>query len=255
MADKTYRWLARYYDRFFASFAPPAGAARERILGPILPRVKSACDLACGTGTTAVELAGKGIKMFGVDLVPAMCRQAREKARRAHLPLRVIRADMRSFRLPEAVDLVLCEFDALNHVPHRDDLARVAKAVAGALRPGGHFYFDVNNRRAFEKIWPGTWWHDDGDVAVVMHGGYDRAREKGWTDVEWFIRQRRCWIRRHERVEQVCWTPADIRVTLREAGFDRIRAWDATPFWGPDAYIHPGCRTLYLARKAGQASS
>src|SRR5262249_46403291 len=162
-------------------------------LSPVLPRVKSACDVACGTGTTALALARKGIRMFGVDLAPAMCRQARAKARQAQLPLHVVQADMRSFRLPEPVDLVLCEFDALNHVPHMADLARVAKAVVRALHPGGHFYFDVNNRLAFEKVWPGTWWHDLGDVAVVMHGGYDRARHKGWTDVEWFIRQGRRW--------------------------------------------------------------
>jgi SAM-dependent methyltransferase len=250
MGNKPYRWLAEHYDRMFASFAAPAGAARECILLPVLPRVKSACDLACGTGTTALELAGKGITMFGVDISPAMCRQARAKARRAGLPLVVIRADMRSFRLREPVDLVLCEFDALNHVPQTADLARVAKSVAQALHAGGHFYFDVNNRLAFEKVWPSTWWQDLGDVAVIMHGGYDRARDKGWTDVEWFLRDGRHWKRRHERVEQVCWTAAEIRATLGEAGFDRIRAWDATPFFGPDAYIHRGCRTVYLARKS-----
>jgi SAM-dependent methyltransferase len=70
--------------------------------------------------------------MFGVDLSPAMCRQARAKARRTQLPLRVIQGDMRSFRLPEPVDLVLCEFDAVNHVPDKNDLALVAKAVARA---------------------------------------------------------------------------------------------------------------------------
>jgi cyclopropane fatty-acyl-phospholipid synthase-like methyltransferase len=47
--------------------------------------------------------------MFGVDLSPVMCRRAREKAREAGLPLRVIHADMREFRLPELVDLVTCE--------------------------------------------------------------------------------------------------------------------------------------------------
>ncbi len=72
---------------------------------------------------------------------------------------------MRAFRLTEPVDLVLCEFDALNHIPRKPDLARVASAVARALRPGGHFYFDVNNRLAFETIWPGTWWVEDPDVA------------------------------------------------------------------------------------------
>src|SRR5512147_27301 len=119
---RPYHWLALYYDRVF-SFARSWGEApRTHVLGRLLRRVESACDLACGTGSTAVTLAHRGIKAFGVDLSPTMCRLAREKARRARVPLQVLRADMRTFRLPEPVDLVLCEFDALNHVPRRTDL-------------------------------------------------------------------------------------------------------------------------------------
>jgi ubiquinone/menaquinone biosynthesis C-methylase UbiE len=100
---RPYKWLAEYYDRFFAPFRAPIDAARQKVLGRILPRVMSACDLACGTGTTAVASARQGIKMFAVDLSPVMCRLAREKAKRARVPLRVIRADMRSFRRSEPV--------------------------------------------------------------------------------------------------------------------------------------------------------
>jgi SAM-dependent methyltransferase len=159
---------------------------------------------------------------------------------------------MRDFRLPEPVDLVLCEFDALNHVPAKGDLRRVAKSVARALRPRGHFYFDVNNRMAFEQAWAGgTWWMEKDDVAVVMHGAYDLRRDKGVTEVEWFIREGRCWRRHHERIEQVSWTPAGMRSTLRQAGFHRIRAWDAAPFCGPQSHVRPGHRTFYLAQKRG----
>jgi SAM-dependent methyltransferase len=250
MSAKPYKWLAQYYDRLFNTFMPWTDASRAEVVGPLLPRVTSACDLACGTGRTALQLAGQGIRMFGVDLAPEMCRQARQKARAARLPLTVIRANMTDFRLPQPVDLVLCEFDALNHIEHKADLARVVECVARGLRAGGHFYFDVNNRLAFEKVWPGTWFHDGGDFVMVMHGGYDATRDKGWTDVEWFFREGRHWVRRKEHVEQVSWTAQEIRGTLREAGFDRIRAWDSTPFWGPKPYIHEGCRTVYLARKS-----
>jgi SAM-dependent methyltransferase len=249
-ANRPYRWLAQYYDQLFTFHLSWFETARRRILGDLLPKVESACDLACGTGTTALELARGGIRMYGVDLSPVMCRLAREKARRSGLPLGVFRADMREFRLPEPVDLVLCEFDALNHVPRKSDLAPVGRAVARALRPGAHFYFDVNNRLAFEKLWPGTWFHEGGGVALVMHGGYDRRRDKGWSRVEWFIREGRCWRRHRELVEQVARTPAEMRAALHQAGFDQVRAWDATPFFDTDPRITPGCRTFYLARKS-----
>ncbi|HSB17987.1 MAG TPA: class I SAM-dependent methyltransferase [Bryobacteraceae bacterium] len=246
---RPYHWLALYYDRVF-SFARSWGEApRTHVLGRLLRRVVSACDLACGTGSTAVTLARRGIKTFGVDLSPTMCRLAREKARRARVPLQVLHADMRAFRLPEPVDLVLCEFDALNHVPRRTDLAKVTKTVARALRPGGHFYFDVNNRAAFKGVWPLTLYIEKPGVAVVMHGGCDRSGERAWSDVEWFIREGGYWRRRHEHVEEVCWTASEIRNALRDAGFDTIRAWDAAPLLRNDPSIRPGYRTFYLARK------
>ena len=247
--NRPYRWLAQYYDLMFEGSRSPGEAARQRVLGPILPRLESACDLACGTGTTALALAGMGIKMFAVDLSPVICRLAREKARRAHLPLRVLRADMRSFRLPEPVDLITCEFDALNHVPRKADLRLVVRSVARALRPGGYFYFDVNNRLGFERYWGATIWVEKPGVAFVMHGGHDGPHDRAWTDVEWFIRDGSVWRRHRERVEEVCWSSSEIRSALRQAGFNQVRSWDATPFFKNEPLIRPGCRTVYLARR------
>ncbi len=249
-SHRPYRWLAQYYDEMVGNARGPAEAARRDMLGPILPRVQSVCDLACGTGTTALMFARAGMQTFAVDLSPGMCRAAREKARREGVALRVLRADMRTFRLPRPVDLITCEFDALNHVPRKTDLARVAKAVAHALRPGGHFFFDVNNRLGFETYWPLTNWIERPGFVVVMHGGCDAARDRAWSDVEWFIRDGRRWQRRHERVDEVCWTGAEIRRALRAAGFGTIRAWDAAPYFPSGSLIHPGCRTWYLARKS-----
>ena len=250
-AVRPYKWLAEFYDQIFNFHLPWYELARQHILGDRLPYVESACDLACGTGNTALMLAERGINMTGIDLSPSMCKLARQKARKLGLPLHVLRADMRDFRLSQAVDLVLCEFDALNHIPQKSDLDLVIRAVSRALRPGGHFYFDVNNRLAFETIWPGTWWSEKPGVAMIVQGGYDRERDRGWMSIDWFLREGPLWRRRQERIEQVCWSPAEIRRVLRAAGFDQVRAFDATQFFTTDAKISPGCRTFYLARKAG----
>ena len=249
MIIRPYRWLAQYYDQLFSSFRFPIDTAREEVLAPILPRVQTACDLACGTGTTALIFARKGINMYAVDLSPQMCRLTSEKADRARLPVVVFRADMRSFRLPEAVDLITCEYDALNHIPRRADLRIVANAVHRALRPGGHFYFDVNNARGFCRYWSGTIWFEKPGMAVVMRNGHNRHADRAWSEMDWFIRDGRCWRRHHERVEEVCWKSNEIRRVFKQAGFDHLRAWDATPFFTKNLLIDPGCRTIYLAHK------
>jgi SAM-dependent methyltransferase len=244
-----YRRLADYYDTVF-DFGPAWGAQpREYVLGPILPRVRSACDIACGTGSTALWMAGLGIRTSALDLSPNMVRRARAKMKASGMHVPVQRADMRRFRLAEPVDLVTCEFDALNHVPKRSDLSQVVKCVSAALNPGGWFYFDVNTSLAFRSLWPTTWWIERPGVAFVMHGGYDAKHDRAWSDVELFERWGRLWKRTTERVEEVCWTDAEIRAALRQAGFAVVRSWDGNSLLEPPATPPPGCRTYYLARK------
>ncbi len=246
---RPYKILAEHYDELFGFTRSWGALARANLLADVFPRIDAACDLACGTGTAAVELARRGLKVYAVDLSPAMCRLARRKIRASGLPAQVIRADMRDFHLPRQVGLVTCEFDALNHVPQRKDLGSVTRAVARALHPGGHFYFDVNTELAFERIWPVTWWLEKPGVVLVMRGEYDRSAGKAFADAEWFIREGRLWRRRHEYIEQVCWTDQEIRGALRDAGFCSIRKWDAAPFFKDDPFVRPGYRTFYLARK------
>lgn len=138
-----YSILARYYDRLVGDEARKMNRhARRKILGETLARARVVCDLGCGTGSTAIELARAGKKVYAVDLSPSMCRLAREKVRRARQSVRVICADMRSFRLREPVDLVLSEFNPLNHLPRRSDLVRAFRTVASNLQPGGWLCFD-----------------------------------------------------------------------------------------------------------------
>jgi SAM-dependent methyltransferase len=247
MGSDNYHWLAKYYDHLF-EFRRPFHAARKEIVGPLLPKVTAACDLCCGTGTMAIGLARPGIDTFAVDLSPEMCRIARKKAKLAAVPVTVIEADMREFRLPRQVDLVTCEFDAVNHVPHRRDLRKVAKSVAAALRPGGYFVFDVNTRLSFERVWSLTWFLEKDPVVMVMRSGHKRGTDRAWADVEWFIRTGKYWRRHHERVEEVCWTAEEIRDALRSAGFEAMRTWDAAPFFN-DEVTRPGNRTFWRARK------
>jgi SAM-dependent methyltransferase len=245
-----YLWLAKYYDELFSSLREPLNASRDSVLNRVMPHVKSACDLACGTGSTALSLASQHVRTYAVDLSPTMCRLAREKAAKSGLRVKVIEADMRSFRLPSAVDLITCEGDAINHVPRQSDLRRVARAVGRALRPGGHFYFDLNNACGFRRYWSGTGWFENPGVAVLMRNGHNPEASKAWSDIDWFIRDGSCWRRHSERVEEVCWNAEEIVRTFQENGFDRLQTWDAAPFWKGNPLVSRGCRTIYLARKA-----
>lgn len=155
-----YSVFAEFYDQIAAPLRAPNLRAREKILLPLLLRESrtpspesrlSLCDLCCGTGTTALEFARRGMRVYAVDGSRDMLKVARSKFAQARLPVRAIRADMRTFRLPELADLVTCEFDAINHLKRKGDLQSVARAVARALRPGGWFFFRRQHASSFPK--------------------------------------------------------------------------------------------------------
>jgi len=243
-----YKQLAEQYDRVFTFGRAWGEAARQHYLKKLLPRVETICDLAGGTGTTALELVRRGHAVTCVDLSPTMCKLARSKARQAGLKLKVVQADMRDFTLPAPVDLVICEFDAINHIPEREDLPAVLHSVSRALKPGGHFYFDANNLKSFLEVWPMTWMIEEPGVVAVIDGGYDEETGKAFSNISWFLEEGKLWRRVKERVEEVCWTEDEIRAALADAGFDAVRSTDAARFY-EGSVAKRGHRTLYLARK------
>ena len=252
-ANRPYNLLARFYDRLMP-VAEMNRHARQRTIGRLLPRLTAACDLGCGSGETALALARRGLRVFAVDNSPAFCRIVRTKARRHRLPIRVLCADMRRFRLPRPVDLVTCEFAALNHVPRKTDLGLVCRAVARALNPGGWFFFDINTPKAFAEQTPGGHWIVGRNFKLVMHGSWDARRGLGPLDFEWFTPRGRLWKHAHERVNHIAWGDAEIRSALRRAGFRRLRVWDGVDVRPRMPGARRGYDTYYLAQKPSQGS-
>jgi hypothetical protein len=70
-----------------------------------------------------------------------------------------------------------------DHIPRGADLRRVAKALGRALRPGRHFFFDVNNSLGSERYWSGTVRFEKPGV-VVMRNGHNHEASRAWSDAE-----------------------------------------------------------------------
>jgi ubiquinone/menaquinone biosynthesis C-methylase UbiE len=252
-----YDVVARTYDMFFTSHREWFQQIRTSILADILPNAKVVCDLGCGTGYTAINIAKESTEVFALDASFEMCRLARENAREAGVQLSVIQADMRTFQLPKPVDVVLAEFDVLNHLDAKSSLTAVAESVSRALVPGGYFYFDVNTCKVFQTAWPQVkGFAEQGDTVFVPHGGYDAERDKGWLVAEYFIRDGHRWRRVSERIEQVWWMQEEIQKTFEQAGFRIVRVVDASEMkLNGRGVVPPGFVVFYLAQKLGADKS
>lgn len=119
-------------------------------------------DLTCGPGLYAVDLAGRGCSVTGIDFGPASIAYARELAAAAGVTDQVtfIESDVRNFRPePAAYDAALFLYGQLAVFP-REDAAALLASAAAALRPGGRLCVELLNADRVDKA-NSTWWFTD----------------------------------------------------------------------------------------------
>jgi SAM-dependent methyltransferase len=175
MTDPYHRY-AEIYDR---TGQDRFGAALARVALDYLARYgfspRTALDLATGTGAAAMELAGTGIQVTGVDRSREMLRAARRKAESLSFQIDWQIGTMEEFSSTRRVDLVTCFFDSLNYLLEPELLNRCFASVAETLVPGGWFVFDVNTIGRFESDWNRTTQvaYEDADLLCLFRSTYD----------------------------------------------------------------------------------
>jgi len=89
-------------------------------------------DVACGTGRH-LSFLRRHYTVVGVDRSSEMLRVARRR-----LPgVRLVRGDMRNFRLDETFDVVSCLYSAVGHLRSEEELRATFANFARHLKPGG----------------------------------------------------------------------------------------------------------------------
>lgn len=110
-----------------------------RLGGPVL-------DLGCASGRITVPIARRGVPVIAVDEDPEMIAVLETRATEAGCAGLVTTtvADMAAFVPPPDLALVIVPMNTLQVLLVPDDRQAVFNAVAGALRPGGEFIFDLS---------------------------------------------------------------------------------------------------------------
>jgi SAM-dependent methyltransferase len=216
-----YSGFARLYDQMAADPGLQAfysewrryllNAAREhRVV------VRALVDLACGTGNTAIPWARqRDWKVIGVDSSPAMLREARKKSR----AVRWYRQDLTRLRLTQRADAVTCHFDALNHILDTHGLQRAFVNVAGILRDGGLFLFDLNTIKMLRWLAGHEKMFQVGRHVFVASNEFDPKRGIATFHQTWFVATGRLFRKQEVAVRERAYPDAEVRRMLRAAGF------------------------------------
>jgi cyclopropane fatty-acyl-phospholipid synthase-like methyltransferase len=141
---------------------PPFLAVADQITGSIL-------DAGCGTGDTALFLAGRGHKVTGIDFLEEPINRAKRKAAERNLSVNFLVKDALTLkdwseRFDNAVD------SGLFHVFSDQDRKTYAAGLATVLKPGGRLFL-----MCFSVEEPGT----EGPRRVSKQELHD-AFAKGW---------------------------------------------------------------------------
>ena len=161
--DALERWYLRH-----ATLPGPDGGGPGSVL-----------ELAAGPADHSLELARRGVRAVALDLSPAMCARARDKARREGLALEVVHADMRDFALPQRFGLVITMLNSVCHLMGLDDLVAHLRAAAAHTTPGGLYIMELAHPADVLTMMPRTSSEWDSDLGArqvhVRWGGGDDA--------------------------------------------------------------------------------
>jgi len=103
-------------------------------------------ELGCGTGRVLVALCRDGHTVVGLDRSAPMLLQAQRRIQRLGASRRrgvLIRADFRRYALKRKFPLIICPFNAFQHLYTREDIEAFLACVRDHLAPDGRFAFDV----------------------------------------------------------------------------------------------------------------
>ena len=129
-----------------------------------------ALDVPCGVGRHAVELAGRGFEVTGVDATNRYLETARGRAEAAGVDPEFVEADMRAFARPEAFDLVLNVYTSFGYFEDRTDDRRTARNFHESLAEGGRLVMSLTSKEVLAGTFrKRTWSEQDGTYLLEEH--------------------------------------------------------------------------------------
>ncbi len=235
-------YLYFYSDMLTAENTDRQVAALAQMLE--LDRPLDILDLACGFGRHANRLAALGQRVTGVDLMPGFLNLARNDAREKGVSVDYRQGDMRQIDFQDEFDRVLMLFTVFGYFRDEENLD-VLKRVGRALRPGGLFILDIQNRDALlKRMLPCIVTEKEGNLMI------DRNTFDCITGH--LVNQRviiRDGVRRDKPFFVRLYSFTEMRMLLEQAGMIVYRAfgdWDSSPLTVDSR------RMVIIAKKNGE---
>ena len=246
---EAYRNLAHSYDRLTNDVDYEAVVDFYlQILEREGLKPRTAVDLACGTGSVALLLAGMGLRVTGVDMSEEMLCVAAQKAQAVTNRPVFVCQKLQDLRLPRGVDLAVCALDSLDYITDPADCETAIRRIYRALNPGGCFIFDVNTPEKLRAMDGQVFLDEDEDVYCVWRGEFDEKTNICAYGMDLFQRRGGLWERSFEEHREYAYSAGQLVGFLRAAGFTAIAVFADRRFSAPE----PGEQRIYIKARKGR---
>ena len=211
-------------------------------------QIRTAADLACGTGSVALLLAKMGLQVIGVDMSEEMLCVAQQKAQDTENPPMFVCQRLEQLRLARGVDLAVCALDSMNYITDPACCREAIRRIYHILNPGGCFIFDVNTPEKLRAMDDQVFLDEDDDVYCVWRGEFDEQTRILSYAMDLFQRQGNMWHRSFEEHREYAYTTEELTCWLKQAGFTNIEVFADQQMVPP----RDGEQRIYLKARKGR---
>jgi SAM-dependent methyltransferase len=219
--------VAAFYDE------RSAAASRPEVVGPVVDLLAelagdgAALELGIGTGRIALPLAGRGVRVAGIDSSEAMLRRLRAKPGAERIE--AVLGDFADTRVAGEFALVFLVFNTISNLTSQDAQVACFANAAAHLRPGGRFVIE-NGVPALQSLPPGqTVLPFRADPEGFSYDVYDVVTQRFSSQHFYLVDGR---LEAFPVEFRYAW-PAELDLMARLAGLrlqDRWAGWHREPF-------------------------
>lgn len=203
-------------------------------------------DLACGTGSLTIELAKRGIDVYGIDGSSEMLSQAMEKSCEENLNILFLCQQMQEIDLYGTIDTCVCTLDSINHLTDIKDVQNTFDRVSLFMNKKGYFLFDVNTIYKHQEILKdNTFVYDTDDVYCVWQNSL-KENNIVEMDLDFFCREDDAYYRYEEHFCERAYSHEQLATMLEKAGFELVACYGDMTF---EPVKENEQRAIYIARK------
>jgi SAM-dependent methyltransferase len=127
----------------------------------------SILDAGCGPGRISVELALRGARVTGVDLIRPFLNAAHDSADDEGVSIDLVQADLRAFVRPESFDAAVSLYTSFGYCDTIEEDMQILKNVSASVKKGGWFVLEMTGREIAVRDFTEGEWFERGGFTVL----------------------------------------------------------------------------------------